>query len=164
MDIFDLSWREIPSVLYRVQYSESATIYDVHEGLEARDMDTLYEEEDSLPDFCDAVEQHLSWDQHYMSIFISLFVNRTHAENWMLERHSRFRSRNCMLLEINTAELRDYYVFRAEELVDTLSLSISERARDRIAGDYLVVHHIPPVAIIGRHTIHDIEMGRSLLF
>lgn len=162
MDKYDLPSKEIPPVLYRVQYSESATTYDADGGLQALDINTLYNV-DSLHGFRDALEQHLKWDKRYISIFISLFSTRRHAENWMLERHSRFRSKNCSLLKINMAELRDCYVFRAEELIDALSLSVPEAAKESIAKEYLVVHYIPPIAITGRHTIHDIERGRISL-
>lgn len=107
------------------------TTYDFHRGLEARDIDTLYSEEEDL-EFSDAVEGHLNWDRQ-RSMFISLFSERRHAENWMLERHSRFRSRNCTLLEIDTAILQNSYVFRAEEIVDVFSLSINNGAQAGIA-------------------------------
>jgi hypothetical protein len=57
------------------------TTYDIYKGLEADNTVTLYngegdeqEEDDTLQEFGDAVEQHLSWDPDYRSIFISLFL------------------------------------------------------------------------------------------
>lgn len=155
MDRFDLAEDEIPLIFYRVQYRESMTTYDSDGGLEARDIDTLYNEEEDL-EFSDAVEGHLNWDRH-MSMFFSLFSDRRHAENWMLERHSRFCSRNCTLLEIDMAALRDSYVLRAEEIVDVFSLSIKNGAQASITQEYLVVHYIPPFAIIRSQIVHEIE-------
>ena len=159
MDRFDLAEHEIPPILYRVQYGESMTTYDSDRGLEARDIDTLYNEEEDL-EFSDAVEGHLNWDRQ-VSMFISLFSDRRRAENWMLERHSRFRSRNCILLEIDMAVLRNSYVFCAEEIVDVFSLSINNGAQAGIDQEYLVVHYIPPCAIIRREFVDEIERGKS---
>lgn len=94
MNTFSLHPADVPSTLYRVQYEDSMTTYDVYEGLEADDTVTLYDgewdenEDDTLQEFGDAVEQHLNWDRGYRSIFFSLFSQRRHAENWMLERHT----------------------------------------------------------------------------
>lgn len=87
MNTFCLFPSDVPSSLYRVQYGDYMTTYDISEGLEAVDTVTLYDdggdeqEDDTLQEFGDAVEQHLSWDTDYKSIFISLFSQRRHAEN-----------------------------------------------------------------------------------
>lgn len=160
MDMFGLHTDEIPRILYRVQYRKSRTAYWADRGLEARDIDTRYNEED-LVEFGDAIQRHLNWDRQYTTIFISLFSDRSHAENWMLERHSRFHDRDCTFLEIDMNSLRDHYVFRAEEIVDTLSLSVPTAAQASIAKEYLVVHHIPPIAVLRRQTVHDITSKRT---
>lgn len=171
MNTFSLYLTDVPGTLYRVQYGDSMTTYDIYEGLEADDTVTFYddggdeqEEDDTLQGFGDAVEQHLSWDTDYKSIFISLFSQRRHAENWMLERHTRFGSRNCTLLQINTAALHGFFIFRAEEIVDALSLSIPEAAQASVAREYLIAHYIPPRAIIRSQTVHDILAGKITPF
>lgn len=171
MNTFSLYPADVPGTLYRVQYGDSMTTYDIYEGLEADDTVTFYddggdeqEEDDTLQEFGDAVEQHLSRDTDYKSIFISLFSQRRHAENWMLERHTRFGSRNCTLLQINTAALHGFFIFRAEEIVDALSLSIPEAAQASVAREYLIAHYIPPRAIIRSQTVHDILAGKITPF
>lgn len=171
MNTFCLSPVDVPRYLYRVQYGDSMTTYDIHEGLEAADTVTLYddggdeqEEEDTLQEFGDAVEQHLSWDTDYESIFISLFSQRRHAENWMLDRHTRLGSRNCTLLQIDTAALNDLFIFRAEEILDELSLSIPEAAQASVAREYLIAHYIPPHAIMRSQTVDDIYAGKTAPF
>ncbi|KAJ5111856.1 hypothetical protein NUU61_001486 [Penicillium alfredii] len=171
MDTFCLSQADVHGSLYRVQYGDSMTTYDIYEGLEAVDTVTLYddggdeqEEEDTLQEFGDAVEQHLSLDTDYESIFISLFSQRRHAENWMLDRHTRFGSRNCTLLQIDTAALNGLFIFRAEEIVDKLSLSIPEAAQASVAREYLIAHYIPPHAIIRSQTVDDIYAGKNAPF
>jgi hypothetical protein len=73
MDMFDLPADEIPRILYRVQYRDSRTAYWADGGLEAKDIDTRYNEED-LVGFRDAVQRHLNWDRQYMTMFyITLF-------------------------------------------------------------------------------------------
>lgn len=170
MNKFCLSPADVPGTLYRVQYGDSMTTYDLYEGLEADDTATLYddegdeEEDDTLEEFGDAVERHLSWDTEYESIFISLFSQRRHAENWMLERHTRFGSRNCTLLQIDTSNLVAFFIFRAEEIVDALSLSIPEAAQASVAREYLIAHYVPSRAIIGSQTVDDILAGKVTPF
>ena len=106
----------------------------------------------------------MSWDTDYRSIFISLFSQRRHAENWMLERHTRFGSRNCTLLQIDTANLVAFFIFRAEEIVDALSLSIPEAAQASVAREYLIAHYVPSRAIIGSQTVDDILAGKVTPF
>ena len=132
MNIFRLYSADVPGTLYRVQYGDSMTTYDTHKGLEADDIDTLYddggdeqEEDNTLQRFGDAVKRHLNWDNGYRSIFISLFPQRRHAKNWMLKRHDHFGSRNCTLIQIDTTALQGFFIFRAKEIVDALSLSIT---------------------------------------
>ncbi|RAL09375.1 uncharacterized protein BO97DRAFT_472436 [Aspergillus homomorphus CBS 101889] len=159
MNTFCLSPTDVPTTLYRVQYGDSMTAYDIHEGLEAADTVTFYdndggdeqEVEDTLQEFGDAVEQHLNWDTGYESMFISLFSQRRHAENWI----------NCTLLQISTAPLNGFSIFRAEEIVDALSLAIPEAARASVAREYLIAHYIPPRAIIRSQTVDDILAGRN---
>lgn len=171
MNMFSLHPADVPITLYRVQYEDTMTAYDIYEGLQADGTVTLYdgegdeqEEDDTLQEFGDAVEQHLSWDPDYSRIFISLFSQRRHAENWMLERHTRLGSRNCTLLQIITAALHRFFIFRTEEIVDALALSISEAAQASVAREYLIAHYIPPRAIIISQTAHDILAGKSTPF
>jgi hypothetical protein len=137
---------EIPQTLYRVDYEESATIYHPDCGLEAQDTVSVY---NSDRDFRDAVRRHLSWDNGFQSTFISLFSKERHARNWMKERQFIFRSKNCKLLEVCRAGLRDSYVFRAQYIVQKLRLSesVPEDAKRSIANEYLVLHRIPAAAI-----------------
>lgn len=168
MNTFCLSPTDVPTSLYRVQYGDSKTAYDIHEGLEAADMVTFYDDdggdeqeaEDTLQEFGDEVERHLSWDTDYESMFISLFSQRRHAENWMLDRYTRLGSRNCTLLQISTATLNGFFIFRAEEIVDALSLSIPEAAQASVAREYLIAHYIPPRAIIRSQSVNDILAGK----
>lgn len=160
MDLFDLAADEIPATLYRVQYAESVTTYDSDGGLEAQDPDTIYNEADDLDYFLDAIERHLNWEPED-SIFISLFCDKKDAEDWMLERSSQFVSTDCALLEIDMTELLGFYVFRAQEIVDMFSLSVSRQTHPTITGEYLVVHYIPPASILSCRTVADIENSES---
>ncbi|KAJ5543648.1 hypothetical protein N7513_004780 [Penicillium frequentans] len=167
MNKFRLSPTDVPTSLYRVQYGDSMTAYDIHEGLEAADTVTFYDDdggdeqeaEDTLQEFGDEVEQHLSWNTDYKSMFISLFSQRRHAENWMLDRYTRLGSRNCTLLQISTATLNGFLIFRAEEIVDALSLSIPEAAQASVAREYLIAHYIPPRAIIRSQSVDEMLAG-----
>lgn len=171
MNIFRLYPTDVPDTLYRVQYGDSMTTYDKHKGLEADDTDTLYddggdeqEEGNTLQQLGDAVERHLNWDNDYRSIFISLFRESTHAENWMLRRHNHFDSRDCKLLHIDTKALHGFFIFRAKKIVDALSLRIREAAQASVAGEYLIAHYIPQDAIKEIQTVNNILQGKTTPF
>ncbi|KAE8351268.1 hypothetical protein BDV28DRAFT_150142 [Aspergillus coremiiformis] len=152
MNDHHLDPKQLPR-LYRVQYDESMTSYDSQNGLAAQDTDGWYT---LRVDFEVAVEQHLNWAANYRSIFISLFSNRTYAENWLLDRHSRVACMNCKLLEIDATQLGSD-VYKAQELVDELSLSVPNKAEASISKEYLVAHQIPPCAIKKCCTLDEIE-------
>ena len=158
---YNLHPEDIPPLLYRVQYPESVTTYADDGGLEAPGIDTCHPE--SPPGLNRIIERHLNWDIEYEeTIFISLFASREQAEDWMLARHAHFQCEDCSLLEIDGAELRDYVVFSAQYLVETLSLTISDAAWENVGdeGEFLIVEYIPPYAINSCETIHDIQSGR----
>ena len=172
MNRFCLSSADVPGHLFRVQYGECATAYDTDEGLEAADTVTLYDDDDeeeegeekegndALQEFGNAVERHLSWDTNYQSIFISLFSQRRHAENWMLDRHTRHQSENCTLLQISTKALNGFFIFRAKHIVGALSLSIPEAAKASVTREFLIAHYIPPRAIIRSQTVDEVLAGK----
>lgn len=162
MDVYDLDTQQLPR-LYRVQYDESQTTYEIGTGLKAQDTDTFYDAwYDMFVDFGGAVEQHLNWDHNYTSIFISLFSEKRHAENWLLDRHSKRDCGNCTLLEIDATQLG--HVYEAQELVESLSLIVPEKAKASISKEYLVAHHITPRAIIRRITLDEIKQVSMLPF
>lgn len=146
----------------RESYTElttrSLTTYDIDEGLKAQNIPAINNKED----FGDAVTWHLTWDHECRSMFISLFSDKRHAENWMLQRKSQYRSKNCTILEIYTAELGNSKVFRAEKIVDILSLPIPKKASASVAKEYLVAHRIPPVAIVRTQSVEEYEKGKCL--
>ncbi|KAK2738163.1 hypothetical protein FQN55_000783 [Onygenales sp. PD_40] len=148
MDVHKLDPNDLPHKrLYRVQYDESMTGYDVHDGLEAED--TLGND-----DFKGAVKRHLNWDRR-RSMFISLFSDKRHAENWLWKR----RSTNGKILEIDPTQLE--YIYRAQDLVNVLRLKVRDEAQASIPHEYLVAHWVPPQAIISCHTIDEIERARG---
>lgn len=145
-----------PKRLYRVQYGGCMTSYDDHTGLQAQG-----DEWHEMPiNFGDAVERHLNWDEE-ISILISLFSDENHAENWLLDRHSRFGSENCKLLEIDPTKLE--HVYRAQELVDKLYLRIRREANASVRKEYLVAYEIPRCAIISCSTVEEIQAGKQFV-
>lgn len=78
----------------------------------------------------------------------------------MLDRHTRFGSRNCTLLQIDTSALNGSFSFRAEEIVHELSLSIPEATQASVAKEYLIAHYTPPHAIIRSQTADEIHAGK----
>lgn len=161
MNFFDLDPRTLPTVtLYRVQYDCSMTMYHPVSGLTAKDTKTFYDEYDDIfVDFGGAVEDHLCWKK-IPSLFISLFADKRHAENWAL-KWSESRSGNiCEVLEINASKLVGSLVFHADELRKCLGLYVPLRAEGSILGEYLVAWNIPRRAIVGYRSTKDIQKGR----
>ncbi|KAL2788007.1 hypothetical protein BJX66DRAFT_266833 [Aspergillus keveii] len=149
MDQFRLHSDKIPQFLYRVGYEGSATVYYPDIGLISQDTRSIYAQDD---DFGDAVDCHLNWSRKRKSRFISLFSDRTHAENWMNRQLKALNNENCNskywnLLEIDTTALSDSYLFHAHEIVTSLDLDVKAIASASIKGEYLVVHRVPAAAI-----------------
>jgi hypothetical protein len=160
MDFFELDPRKLPTAtLYRVQYDGCMTIYPHFSGLIARDTETFYTEQDDIfVDFGGAVEDHLCWRPARRSIFISLFANKRHAENWALHWSAQHYGRLCEVFEINASELGSY-VFHADEIRKCLGLHVPSTAEASILDEYLVAYRVPQRAIAGRQTTEDIQRG-----
>ncbi len=160
MELFDLDPRQLPIArLYRVPYEGCMTIYDQVLGFTARDTRSFYSVDDDIfVDFGGAVEDHLCWRPTRLSIFISLFANKRHAEYWALKWSARHNGKLCEVFEIDAAKL-GYYVFDAEELRQGLSLHVPSGAEASILDEYLVAYEIPRRAIVGRRSSEDIQRG-----
>jgi len=157
MDFFDLDPRELPTAtLYRVQYDGCMTIHDHFSGLTARGTKTIYTERD----FRGAVEDHLCWERVHLSIFISLFANKRHAENWALDWNANHHGRPCEVFKINASELAGLYVFHADEIRKYLNLHVPSKAKASILDEYLIAYSVPQRAIVGRQSTKDIQRGR----
>ena len=165
MEFFSLDPKNLSiHSLYRIQYDGCMTTYSPCFGLAARDTETVYTDSDDIfIDFGGAVEDHLCWQKRRYSLFISLFANKRHAENWALDWSARHDGRLCYILEIKATELVGGHVFNADELRRTLLLCVPERAEASIADEYLVTHRIPPRAIVSRRNTEDIKRGICFL-
>jgi hypothetical protein len=164
MNFFDIDPTQLPTQrLYRIQYDGCMTTFDLHSGFAAGDTETFYNESyDMFVDFGGAVEDHLSWNRNRPSLFISLFANKRHAENWALSWSDRHNGDVCEISEIN-ASLTGY-LYHAEEILRYCGLHIPEAAKASIADEYLVAHHIPIQAAERSWTTEDVKRGKSLVF
>ena len=87
------------------------TIYHPFSGLTAKDTETFYDEYyDIFVDLVVAIEDHLCW-RKIPSLFISLFANKNHAENWALKWSARHDGKLCEVFEINASKLVGLCVF-----------------------------------------------------
>jgi hypothetical protein len=163
MNFFDIDPTTL--TLYRVQYDSCMTIFDRLSSFAARDTETFYDERyDMFVDFGGAVEDHLSWNKNRPSLFISLFANKRHAENWALRWSERHNGIVCEIFEINGFSLAGLFVYHAEELLRFLPLHIPEAAEASIADEYLLAHHIPIQAVERSWTSEDVKRGKSHFF
>lgn len=110
-----------------------------------------------------AVEGHLCWRKERHSLFISVFGNKRHAENWALDWSERHGDKICQVSEIKASELVGGYMFSADEIQENLCLQVPEKAEASIRDEYLIGYRIPAQAIAGCRNI-DLSMtdvGRS---
>ncbi len=160
MNFFDLDPRQLPSAtLYRVQYDGCETIYHPISGLTAQDTETFYDDYDDIfVDFGRAVKDHLCW-RRVTSLFISLFADKQHAENWALHWSAHHGGRSCQVFEISASKMVGSYVFHADEIRKTLGLRVPPMAEASIPDEYLVAWNIPQRAIVGCQTTEHIQRG-----
>lgn len=154
-DQISLRADQIPARLYRVQYDDSATIYQhPHKSLMTHNSAGYHVGSIiGCHNFKHAMKRHLSWNKTNRSIFVSLFSERDHAVKWMRRMNWNHKGGgNFRLLEIDTSHIGTF-VFKASELVETLGLDIPDRARECVSNEYLVTYKIPC------HAIKEIPQG-----
>ncbi|MCJ1475401.1 hypothetical protein MMC13_004063 [Lambiella insularis] len=164
MDDFCLDPQELPTTLYRVQYSGCITNYGDRSGLTAWDSQTTYihNGDDKVFDgFGGAVEDHIWWNRCRYSFLISLFGSKRRAENWALNWSVKHPRGFCTVYEIEAAELWGRYIFRASQLCNELDLQVPREAKVSIRDEYLVAHNIPWQAISGWREVEDIKKGKQ---
>lgn len=152
---------ELPARLYRVQYDKAMTTYDSETGLEAQDTSTSYIFKSKLS-FGEALKKHLNWDRHYKSVFISLFSEKSDAEEWLLNMHRLSGCHNCMILEIDTAKV-NADILNAQDIVEELGLELSRNAAESnntLFNEWIAMHRIPADAILRTFTIDDVIRGK----
>ncbi|XTI82733.1 hypothetical protein V2W45_1224747, partial [Cenococcum geophilum] len=75
-------------------YNDCKTTYSPLYGLSVRDIETFYTDRDDIfNDFGSVVEDHLCWKKEHNSLFISLFADKRHIENWALDWSARHNNR-----------------------------------------------------------------------
>ncbi|KAK0672647.1 hypothetical protein QBC41DRAFT_313085 [Cercophora samala] len=142
----------LPHELYRVQYPESQTSY-TWQGLQAANTITVYKDSDEdRSQFKHDVKSHFTWHYRGNSPFISLFSDKTYAENWA--RSEPWRGRNPQaeqwaVLTIDTTTLlkEGINLFKLQTLVDKFDLQIPKAAQTHIRHAYICLHEIPTAAI-----------------
>lgn len=157
MDQFRSDQTSLPKELYRVQYPGCQTSYSPALGLHAKDTSTFYSENQDDA-FRLSIIHQFTWGWRQPTPYISVFSDKTHAENWALS-HSKRTGSICEVRSIDTQELRDVYVFQLKDLEVKLKCEIPEKASQHIDGAYLCLHHIPNGAISLVTTTQDIEDG-----
>lgn len=93
-------------------------------------------------------------------MFVSLFSDRIHAENWGCRepwRISNTQSGQWTLCTIDTSSLEEVYVFKVRRLIDALGVEIPKRAEQHQEGSYICLHKIPVHAMVEERDGGDIE-------
>ncbi|KAI0966498.1 hypothetical protein F4678DRAFT_288107 [Xylaria arbuscula] len=143
---------ELPSDLYRIQY----------EGLVAADTTKTYQ---SMEAFGTSVTLHFTWNYRGRSPFISLFSDKSYAENWGCKEPwlgaEATQEDNWCLCSIATDLLEDTVVFKLSRLVKHLGLELPEGAEKHIEGGYIYLHKIPHSAVVEQVMGNDIRNSQS---
>lgn len=170
MDEYRCSVNDLPQRLYRVDYLGSQTTCSDEDGFQAADTTTLYSK-DKMDLFKEAVVNHLDWNSHGASPFISVFSDREHAENWACKepwrskfmREDTLESGRWTLSVTNPAALNETYVFQVKRLEGCLGFKIPSNARqNERSGEYLCLHKIPIIAIIEKRNSEQVQNGKAI--
>ena len=158
----------LPSELYRVHYSGSRTAFSTEQGFEASDTTTTFGPGE-LNELKQAIEKHFTWGCRDPLPFISLFSDRSHAENWDCKEPWRGYGNSegdWALHTISTTHLESKNFFKLSDLVEKLYLEIPEGAKQHIHGAFIYLHHIPATAIVekrsGAEVKLEVELGKYL--
>ena len=148
MEKFDCRPTDLPPKLYRLWYPGCQTTLSGN-GLAAKDTNVFYSENEMVA-FRQSIVRQMTWSYRGAQPYITCFSEKDHAENWALKQPWNPRGQekgSWILLTIDTRLLSETYVFRLNDLVKNLALTIPERAFQHVQGAYLCLHRIPMSAI-----------------
>jgi hypothetical protein len=163
MDKYICAIRDLPDIIYRVDYPGSRTTFSTQEGFVAADTNKVFGANE-LNDFKRAIEGHFTWSHRASSPFISLFSDREHAENWACKepwRENNGSRGGWALYVIDMDGLKNMTsFFKLNDLVERLNLDIPEGAQQHMQGAFVCLHHIPATAIVDKRTPAEVEEGK----
>jgi hypothetical protein len=132
MDEYVCFRRDLPRELYRVHYTGSRTSFSSQQGFAASDTTKTFSYGE-LNEFKQAIEKQFTWSCRESLLFISLFSDKRHAEDWGRKepwRGHQGPDGDWTLYVIDTVELPGTtQVFRLSDLAEKLSLDIPEVAK-----------------------------------
>lgn len=163
MDNYRLPNLLIPEYLYRVDYFGSRTTYSETEGLVAADRSKVYNFQD-IDAFKSDIVRQFTWGNRKPLPFISLFSDEYHAANWGLKQPwknytAHHLSAEWTVRSVHTDLLSEPCIFKLEDLVDGLRLTVPEEALQHIEGAYLCLHNIPAAAIHAHWNSQEAKEG-----
>ena len=163
MDAYRLSNQWLPPELYRVDYHGSRTIYSQTEGFLAAHRTKVYGSLD-INVFRRDLEKYFTWSSQVPTPFISLFSDWDHAENWGLEQPwashvIHHRSGHWTLRVIDTRRLVEPYIFRSEDLVNSLELKLPDEAKQHTEDTFLCLYAIPVAAVVEHWDPQEVKNG-----
>ena len=118
-----------------------------------------------LNEFKQAIEKHFTWGCRDRLPFISLFSDRSHAENWGCKEPWRGHGTSeggWALHTVSTIHLESKSFFKLSDLVEKLCLEIPEGAKQHIHGAFICLHHIPATAIVEKRSGEEVQLEVDL--
>jgi hypothetical protein len=138
-----------PYIFFRVEDKDSRARYFGEGGLFAEDTDTRIDFKSNNKSLLREVERHLDWGNRVPTPFISMYCDEDVA---LREANRRVEEgkEDVRVYEINmrrSAERREYRNIR--RLAERLELDIPERAWNNSEYEYIFLHHVPDIAVVG---------------
>lgn len=131
----------VPTHLYRVQGSSSATLFSGNIGMLAASNDLDSRDVDA------ALLRHLDWYNREPSPFISTFCDAEKARSWGLNLAARNPKDDVKLLTIETARMPGALVFHANSMCHALGVTDRVLLRAWQPREYLFHYEVPMYAI-----------------
>ncbi|KAK4911307.1 General control protein [Elasticomyces elasticus] len=144
---------------FRAQQMDLAALHTViryspNRGLSAADTVTPFEDDDST--FKQSIINQFTWGNRTPTPFISVFSNHDHARLWALKMGTLVQ-----LYKIDVSQLSAQQIYQLATVVRHFDIKLAEAAQQHRAGAYLILHNIPPAAIVG---VEDQEAIESYIY
>lgn len=138
-----------PFIFFRVEDEDSRAQYSGEEGLFAEDTDTWVDFKSWDGRLLGQVKRHLNWANRAPTPFISMYCDEGVAFR-EARRRVREGKRDVRVYKINMRRShapREYRNIRL--LAERLEFDIPERAWNNSEYEYIFLHHVPDIAVMG---------------
>ena len=148
----------VPDIAYSIICPGSVTGYSVSAGFRAP---RHWSTGPSNDDFREAVTDHLNWYADVPSPFISVFLEKRHAENWARKWSERRVGQTCRIATIRLNQVQVLY--SVTTLVNELSIP-TRLLPNQYEDELLVLSEIPATAVLHVEDVFGVNTCKSLTY